>query len=119
MCKTKMEMRPVFSTPAVFVHNPYACTLPAQVAGPPPDPPICKPVCLDFLRGECGLRRESCSYAHPELHVLTKRSNLVIDGKKVCPIWSLTGFCKFGPRCNDYHPRMEGPLAVHLLSQTG
>eukprot|EP01006_Ploeotia_vitrea_P029734 TRINITY_DN62216_c0_g1_i2.p1 TRINITY_DN62216_c0_g1~~TRINITY_DN62216_c0_g1_i2.p1 ORF type:complete len:197 (-),score=23.77 TRINITY_DN62216_c0_g1_i2:740-1330(-) len=122
MCLKKND-RPVFATPSVFVHNPYAVTPCAAIAGPPETEPTCRPICLDYLRGDCGKHRESCTYAHPELHVLTERTNMIVDGKKVCPVWALTGFCKFGPRCRQYHPHLEGavpgaPPITHRMTRS-
>uniref|UniRef100_A0A7S1NG48 C3H1-type domain-containing protein n=1 Tax=Eutreptiella gymnastica TaxID=73025 RepID=A0A7S1NG48_9EUGL len=68
-----------------------------------------KQICLDFLKGKCNSNRYHCKYAHPKL-----RENVDMDllktepGKpKVCHIWVLTGYCKFGSHCRDVHPELD------------
>lgn len=71
-------------------------------------------VCLDFLKGVCNRKRSRCKFAHPQLsldapapvtHVVAAPSHV-----RVCEVWALTGFCKFGSRCRDYHPAVEEPI---------
>jgi len=79
------------------VHNPYE-----GAAGAKPTTRIIdesnQPVCLDHLKGVCQLKRQKCKYFHPagEQHS--------DEPRQVCEVYLLTGFCKFGLRCRDYHP---------------
>jgi hypothetical protein len=68
------------------------------------------PVCLDYLKGVCHMKRWKCKYAHPPLRLMAKGVRTETEGKKgrrVCEVWLLTGFCKFGESCRDYHPPLD------------
>lgn len=63
-----------------------------------------KPVCLDYLKGICHEKRWKCNYAHPPLQSNSKRAE---EDIQVCEVWVLTGSCKFGENCRDYHPTLS------------
>eukprot|EP01006_Ploeotia_vitrea_P004311 TRINITY_DN1142_c0_g1_i1.p1 TRINITY_DN1142_c0_g1~~TRINITY_DN1142_c0_g1_i1.p1 ORF type:complete len:344 (-),score=67.58 TRINITY_DN1142_c0_g1_i1:493-1524(-) len=60
------------------------------------------PVCLDHLKGICESKRAKCKFAHPPLDSEAARQAML--DRKVCSVYVLTGSCKFGDRCRDYHP---------------
>eukprot|EP00667_Euglena_gracilis_P004721 EG_transcript_4747 len=78
-----------------------------------------RPLCLDYLNGNCGRQRSRCRYYHPtpeEAVGLFTTSRRPVDPQRpVCEVWSLTGFCKFGARCWKQHPdrapQADGPAA--------
>eukprot|EP01006_Ploeotia_vitrea_P006257 TRINITY_DN12651_c0_g1_i1.p1 TRINITY_DN12651_c0_g1~~TRINITY_DN12651_c0_g1_i1.p1 ORF type:complete len:170 (-),score=7.71 TRINITY_DN12651_c0_g1_i1:271-780(-) len=58
-----------------------------------------KPICLDWLRGNCDTKRWRCKFAHPPLELIPKTE------RRTCPVWALTGHCKFGKNCRrGRHP---------------
>ena len=67
-----------------------------------------RPLCLDFLNGNCGRLRAHCRYYHPEPGELLTQEQQKKAG--VCEVWALTGFCKFGDKCWKKHPA-PGPTA--------
>jgi hypothetical protein len=71
-------------------------------------------VCLDYLKGVCNRKRSRCKFAHPQLNLDAPApvSQLCVTPAhtRVCEVWALTGFCKFGERCRDYHPAVEEPI---------
>src|SRR5579872_1868610 len=73
-----------------FTHQPYA-------DGNKPQRDV--PVCLDYLKGVCGSKRANCKYGHPAAQAEARGG-----GSKVCEVFMLTGFCKFGAVCRDCHP---------------
>jgi hypothetical protein len=61
-----------------------------------------KPLCLDYLNGNCHRLRSYCRYYHPELsEVLPAGAE---KKKENCEVWMLIGFCKFGENCWKQHP---------------
>ena len=67
-----------------------------------------RPLCLDFLSGNCGRLRATCRYYHPEPGEVLPQQQQKSAG--VCKVWVLTGFCKFGDKCWHKHPA-PGPAA--------
>eukprot|EP00667_Euglena_gracilis_P003559 EG_transcript_3567 len=98
-----------------------------------PAPPACwgsgalppRPLCLDFLKGKCGRERTYCRYYHPQPGEVSlaaspapSPSQAAVEGtvhdpaRPICEVWTLTGFCKYGPRCWKQHPRLAVQLAA-------
>jgi len=65
-------------------------------------------ICLDYLSGKCNVNRYHCKFIHPELKV--DRDSPLLQSKpgqpNVCKIYVLTGYCKFGNHCRDFHPAL-------------
>eukprot|EP00668_Euglena_longa_P007203 GGOE01008616.1.p1 GENE.GGOE01008616.1~~GGOE01008616.1.p1 ORF type:complete len:259 (-),score=41.82 GGOE01008616.1:647-1387(-) len=79
----------------------------------------CRPLCLDFLNGNCGRQRSHCRYYHPTpeeaVGLFTSPLQPVNPLRPICEVWALTGFCKFGARCWKQHPervaQADAPVA--------
>lgn len=66
-------------------------------------------ICREYQRNKCPRSEESCTYAHPPLHIET------IDGKVVTCYDSLEGRCSRDV-CKFYHPP---PAVTEKLKQKG
>eukprot|EP01006_Ploeotia_vitrea_P010963 TRINITY_DN2904_c0_g1_i1.p1 TRINITY_DN2904_c0_g1~~TRINITY_DN2904_c0_g1_i1.p1 ORF type:complete len:464 (+),score=44.31 TRINITY_DN2904_c0_g1_i1:153-1544(+) len=96
-----------------------------------------QPICLDWLKGVCARKRWKCKFAHPSVffwgntekktasppnrpHIQDqrKRRSRTLT-RPICGVWILTGFCKFGSSCRDYHPPLDivgGPVCPPALT---
>eukprot|EP00667_Euglena_gracilis_P008944 EG_transcript_9070 len=92
------------------------------IGGAPVAPPAGerRQLCLDFLNGKCARHRSRCRFYHPEPTEIsvTSADNTGLGtfdpSRPICEVWTLTGFCKFGPRCWKQHPQLAAQLATPL-----
>ena len=75
-----------------------------------------KPLCLDFLKGDCYRLRQGCRYYHPEPGEVILLEQLA--DTQVCEVWALSGFCKFGTKCWKEHPeRLRQVVSERVVAE--
>eukprot|EP01006_Ploeotia_vitrea_P019963 TRINITY_DN52224_c0_g1_i1.p1 TRINITY_DN52224_c0_g1~~TRINITY_DN52224_c0_g1_i1.p1 ORF type:complete len:347 (+),score=28.47 TRINITY_DN52224_c0_g1_i1:74-1114(+) len=85
-----------------YVHNPYQ-------SQPVPEKTTRRPLCLDYLHGECSNKRARCSFYHPDV------TNWPAG---VCWAYFATGFCKYGVQCELEHPNESECANVADIAMT-
>lgn len=110
-----MELKEIF-VPITNFNDPQRCSIPIHLIDNQKQQTLRwqrtsqqsntgRPVCLDYLKGKCNSKRWKCKYAHPALPC-----SALDDSDDLCDVWMLTGFCKFGDMCRNYHPPLDESL---------
>jgi len=100
---------PAWQPPSNVIILPQTALIPvvAPVPAPLPQKPKDKQdlrMCLDFVMDKC--KRPQCKFPHPNLTELKRIATEWAEKGPICPVFVMTGTCKFGPKCCKVHPTM-------------